>query len=186
MKNNKIIQLYIAFFRIGIFTFGGGYAMLPMLIKEIVENKKWASEEELLSYFAISQTTPGIIAVNTATFIGMKQKGIPGAIAGTIGVVSPCWLVISLIAGILNQVKDNLYVSQAFMGIRVVVLALIIHSVIRMAKKAVKGYYDLFVLLLGSILIVGAGIKPVIVILGLGFIGTILSPWLEKEKKHAS
>ncbi len=186
MKKNKIIQLYIAFFRIGIFTFGGGYAMLPMLIKEIVENKKWATEEELLSYFAISQTTPGIIAVNTATFIGMKHKGIPGAIAGTIGVISPCWLVISLIAGILNQVKDNIYVEQAFLGIRVVVLALIIHSVIRMAKKAVKGYYDLFVLIFGSILIVGVGLKPVLVILGLGFIGTLLSPFIGKGGNHAA
>ena len=186
MKNSIVIQLYGTFFKIGIFTFGGGYAMLPMLIKEIVENKKWATEDELLSYFAISQTTPGIIAVNTATFIGMKLKGIPGAIVATIGVVSPCWLVITLIAGGLDMVKDNPYVQQAFSGIRVVVLALIIHSVLRMAKKAVKNYIDLMTLLIGATLIFAAGIKPVIVILGFGLIGLLIAAFHERRDVDAS
>lgn len=186
MKNNLVIQLYVTFFKIGMFTFGGGYAMLPMLIREIVETKEWATEEELLSYFAISQTTPGIIAVNTATFIGMKLKGIPGAIAATIGVVSPCWVVITLIAGVLDLVKDNPYVQQAFSGIRVVVLALILHSVIKMTKKAVHGYMDLAVFLLGCTLIFAVGLKPVFVILGFGLLGLVLFALYGRRKADAS
>jgi len=122
-EDTSLAKFYFAFFRIGLFTFGGGYAMLPMLIKEVVEKYRWTTEEELLNYFAISQTTPGIIAVNTATFIGMKFRGVKGAIAATVGVITPCWLIITIIANILNVVKDNPYVEQAFSGVRIVVVA---------------------------------------------------------------
>ncbi len=153
----SLIGFYLAFFRIGMFTFGGGYAMLPMLIKEVVEKHHWATEEELLDYFAVSQSTPGIIAVNTATFIGMKYRGIKGAVAATIGVITPCWLVITVIANILEVFEDNPYVEKAFIGIRIVVVALILHAVIRMAKKIVKSVKDVFLFAAGAVL-VGTGL----------------------------
>lgn len=178
----SLFTFYMTFFRIGLFTFGGGYAMLPMLIKEVVEKQEWASEEELLDYFAISQSTPGIIAVNTATFIGMKFRGLKGAAAATIGVVTPCWVVISIIAGFLNLVKDNIYVEQAFAGIRIVVLALIIHSVIKMYKKAVKGYKDIMIMVVGSVLISFDILQPVTVILLSGLLGLIILLFKEVTK----
>ena len=95
-----LLDLFCAFFRIGLFTFGGGYAMLPLLQREIVEKKKWATEEEMLDYFAVGQCTPGVIAVNTATFVGFKEKKLSGAIFATLGIVSPSLVIITVIAAL--------------------------------------------------------------------------------------
>lgn len=131
-------ELYTLFFKMGLFTFGGGYAMLPILKNEAVEKQKWITEEELLNYYSIGQCTPGIIAVNAASFIGYKLHGIGGLIVATLGVVSPSLIVIMIIASLLSHYMDNQYVQWAFAGIRISVIALIINTVIDMWKKGIK------------------------------------------------
>ena len=118
-------------------TFGGGYAMLPILQREVVDSKGWATEEELMDYFAIGQCTPGIIAVNTATFIGQKQRGTLGGILSTLGVVFPSLVIISLLAGVITVFSHLAWVQHAFGGIRVCVCILILNAVIKLLKKAV-------------------------------------------------
>lgn len=130
-------ELFSAFFRIGAFTFGGGYAMLSLIQKEVVETKKWATDEEVLDYYAVAQCTPGVIAVNTATFIGYKQKGVMGAIAATLGVVLPSFIIITIIAAALQNFMQYKIVQHIFAGIRVAVAVLIINAVITMGKKAI-------------------------------------------------
>lgn len=118
-------------------TFGGGYAMLPILQREVVDNKGWTTEEELMDYFAIGQCTPGVIAVNTATFIGQKQKGVLGGIVATLGVVFPSLIIISLLAGVIEAFSHIQWVQHAFGGIRVCVCVLILNAVVKLLKKAV-------------------------------------------------
>ncbi|MGN1002793.1 MAG: chromate transporter [Oscillospiraceae bacterium] len=133
----KLWELFSAFARIGVLTFGGGYAMLPMLQREVAERKGWATEEELMDYYAIGQCTPGIIAVNTATFVGQKQAGILGGIAATLGVVFPSLIIITLIAAVLNNFAELPAVKNAFAAIRVCVCVLILNAVVKLWKKAV-------------------------------------------------
>lgn len=132
-------KLYSLFFKIGLFTFGGGYAMLPILKSEMVEKLKWLSEEELLNYYSIGQCTPGIIAVNAASFIGYKKRGLAGLISATLGVISPSLIIIVLVAALLRKYMDNQYMQWAFGGIRISVIALIISTVWDMWKSGIKG-----------------------------------------------
>ena len=122
----ELIKMFLTFARIGGLTFGGGYAMLPMLQREVVEKHKWATEEELMDYYAIGQCTPGVIAVNTATFIGRSQRGTIGAIFATAGVVFPSFVIICIIAAVLSNFADIAAVKYAFAGIRVCVCVLIL------------------------------------------------------------
>ena len=131
-------ELFITFAKVGVMTFGGGYAMLPILQREVVEGKDWASDEELTDYFAIGQCTPGIIAVNTATFIGQKQAGFWGGITATLGVVFPSVVIISLLAGVIEAFSHIVWVQHAFGGIRVCVCVLIFNAVVKLWKSAVK------------------------------------------------
>ena len=114
----EFFELYFLFFKIGLFTFGGGYAMLPMIQRELVEKKGYATNEEIIDYYAIGQLTPGVIAVNVSTFIGMKRKGLWGAVFSTLGMITPSIIIISLCALILNNISSNIYVKYAFSGIR--------------------------------------------------------------------
>ena len=132
-----LLKLFLTFAKVGVMTFGGGYAMLPILQREIVDNNGWATDEELADYFAIGQCTPGIIAVNTATFIGQKKAGTLGGIAATLGVVFPSVIIISLLAGIIQQFSHLAIVKNAFGGIRVCVCVLIFNSVLKLWKAAV-------------------------------------------------
>ncbi len=134
---NILLDLFITFAKVGVMTFGGGYAMLPILQREVVDNKGWATEEELMDYFAIGQCTPGVIAVNTATFIGQKNKGILGGIIATLGVVFPSLVIISLLAGVIEAFSHLAWVQHAFGGIRVCVCVLILNAVVKLYKKAV-------------------------------------------------
>ena len=149
MNIKKWGELYISFFRVGALTFGGGLAMLPMLQREIVHDRNWCTEEEILDMYAIGQCTPGIIAVNTATYVGYKQAGFIGGVAATLGVISPSIVIICLIASILQNVINLPVVIHALAGIRVVVCALMMNTVVTMAKK---GIIDV----LGGILFVAA------------------------------
>lgn len=132
----ELLDLFLVFAKIGGFTFGGGYAMLPILQKEVVENRKWATNEELMDYYAIGQCTPGIIAVNTATFIGYKRKGIAGALAATAGCVFPSIVIIMIIAAFINNFTHIAWVQHALAGVRVCVCVLVLNSVLKLAKKS--------------------------------------------------
>ena len=121
----------------GAVTFGGGYAMLPILEREIVENKKWGTEEELADYYAIGQCTPGVIAVNVATFIGRKTAGNSGGVAATLGVVFPSVVIITLLAGVIEYYSSLEWVAHAFAGIRVCVCVLIFNAVLKLFKKSI-------------------------------------------------
>ncbi|MEA4992551.1 Chromate transport protein [bioreactor metagenome] len=144
----KYWELFIAFAKIGVMTFGGGMAMLPMLQREVVENKGWATEEELADYFAIGQCTPGIIAVNTATFVGQKRGGVLGGIVTTIGVAFPSLVIISLLAGIIDSFNHLAWVKNAFAGIQVCVCVLIFNAVAKLLKKSVVDKRTLVIFLL--------------------------------------
>ena len=133
----ELLDMFFTFARIGGLTFGGGYAMLPMLQEEVVEKRGWATEDELMDYYAVGQCTPGVIAVNTATFIGYKQKGIPGSIFATAGVISPSILIIGIIAAFIRNFAELAAVKNAFAGIRVCVCVLIFNAVAKLYKKAV-------------------------------------------------
>lgn len=163
--------LFTTFSRIGLFTFGGGYAMLPMLQKEIVERHHWASENEIMDYFAVGQCTPGVIAVNTATFIGYKQKGILGGIAATLGVIFPSLIIITLIASILSNFSDYPVVQHAFAGIRIVVAALVLNVVIKMYKSAVSDWLGICIFLITFILGLVLSFSPVVYIVISGLLG---------------
>ena len=133
----EYLQLFLSFAKIGVLTFGGGMAMLPMLQRELVENKKWVTEEEILDYYAIGQCTPGVIAVNTATFVGRKRKGVAGGIVATLGIIFPSLIIISVIAAFLTNFADLPAVKNAFSAIRICVCVLILNSVIKLAQKTV-------------------------------------------------
>ena len=134
---NVLVDLFLTFSRIGVCTFGGGYAMLPILQRELVESKKWATEEELADYYAVGQCTPGIIAVSTATFVGRSQAGIAGGVIATLGLVFPSLVIIMLIAAFLQNFMHLEFVVHAFNGVRAGVVALILSSVIKLFKNAV-------------------------------------------------
>ena len=131
-----LLELFCTFFRLGAFTFGGGYAMLSMLQREVVENKKWATDEQVLDYYAVSQCTPGVIAVNLATFVGQKKKGVLGAAVATFGVVLPSIIIITIIAAVLQNFMEYQIVQHVFGGIRVAVAVLIVNAVFTLGKKA--------------------------------------------------
>ena len=156
-----LIDLFFTFCRIGGLTFGGGYAMLPMIQKEIVEEKKWATEEEVLDYYAVGQCTPGIIAVNTATFIGYKVQGIIGAIVATLGVVFPSLIIITIIAALLKNFASYAIIQHAFSGIRVVVIALIISAILKLAKTSIKNSITLIIAILAFISVAFVNLSPI-------------------------
>ena len=133
----ELWELFLTFAKVGVMTFGGGMAMLPILQREVVENKGWATDEELTDYFAIGQCTPGIIAVNTATFIGQKIRGIAGGIMATLGLVFPSVVIISILAGLITNFSHLVWVQNAFAGIQVCVCVLIFNAVMKLLKKSV-------------------------------------------------
>ena len=169
-----LITMFLTFAKVGVMTFGGGYAMLPILQREVVENKGWATEEELMDYFAIGQCTPGVIAVNTATFIGQKLRGFWGAVFATVGVVFPSLVIISLLAGVIEAFSHLVWVQNAFGGIRVCVCVLITNAVVKLFKKAVVDVPTMVIFLavcLGSILL---DVSPVIFVVIAAFAGIII------------
>ena len=173
----KYWGLFVAFARIGALTFGGGYAMIPILEREIVDRHGWATEEELMDYYAVGQCTPGVIAVNVATFIGYKVGGTLGGVAATLGVVAPSVLIITLIAGILTNFADVPAVKSAFAGIRVCVSVLIVNAVIKLWKKAVVDKATLVLFLLVFLLSLLTGLSPAVFVLLCAAAGILLTRW---------
>ena len=165
-------NLFWTFFRVGLFTFGGGAAMLPLLRAEVAEKNRWVTDEELLDYYSIGQCTPGIIAINTATFVGYKLRGVTGAVLTTFGVVAPSIIIIMLIAAVLQNFMDNPHVTQAFAGIRIVVVALV--------AEAVHGRIGLAIFVLSLFLLVFLHFSPIAVILTASAIGLAYLKWVRK------
>lgn len=170
MEKTKLSDLFLSFAKIGALTFGGGYAMLPMLQKEVVDKHKWVTETELLDYYAVGQCTPGIIAVNTATFIGYKERGIIGAIAATAGMIFPSLAIIIIIAAFINNFADNKYVAHALAGIKVAVAALVTSAVIGLWKKGVKDIIGICLFVIAFALSIFLDLSPIwLVILAIAF-----------------
>ncbi|MBQ6273776.1 MAG: chromate transporter [Oscillospiraceae bacterium] len=173
----KLWRLFLAFARVGVMTFGGGYAMIPILEREIVDRHGWASNEELMDYYAVGQCTPGVIAVNTATFIGYKTAGIPGGIAATLGVIFPSVVIITLIAGVLTHFADIPAVQSAFAAIRVCVCVLIFNAVLKLWKGAVKDKGALLLFLVVFVLSIFLDISPVFYVILCALAGILFTRW---------
>lgn len=168
-----LLDLYITFFKIGAFTFGGGYAMLPLLQRELVDKRKWITEEEILDYYAIGQTTPGIIAVNTSTFCGRKRKGNLGGIFASLGFITPSIIIITLIANFLKEFSHLLIIQHAFAGIRIAVSALVLNTVINMVKKTSNTKTKILIFVLTFIAIGIFSISPIIIVIACGIFGIL-------------
>lgn len=170
----KIWELFKTFAKIGAFTFGGGYAMLSLLQRELVDKNKWTTEEELLDYYAIAQCTPGVIAINTATFVGAKRAGIAGGIFATLGVLFPSIVIITIIAAFINHFLEYEIVQHILGGIRVAVAVLIINSVITMGKKSVVDIICVAIAVVSFVLSLVFSVSPILIVIAAGALGLIL------------
>ena len=179
----EIVSLFVSFMKIGAFMFGGGYAMLPVLHREIVIGKKWATEEELLDYYAVGQCTPGIIAVNTATFIGYYQAGVWGGIFATLGMVTPSIIIITIVASVLQNFMDYPIVASALMGINAIVCALLSHTVITLGKKSLVNVVSVVLFIIGLIACFVFDITPILLVLFGGIVGVVYNKIKEAKTK---
>ena len=179
-----LLDLFLTFAKVGAFTFGGGYAMLPMLQKEIVDRHGWATSDELLDSYAIAQCTPGVIAVNTATYIGAKVAGVLGSAVATLAVIFPSLIIISVIALVLQNFMEYKIVAYAFGGIRVTVAVLILKSLIDLFKKGVKGSLSIGVFIAVLAIAIFTDISPVIVVIAAILLGIFAHLFEEKRKKE--
>ena len=168
-------ELFSIFFKIGLCTFGGGLAMLPILERELVEKRNWVESNELLDYFAIGQSTPGIIAVNVATFVGYKRAKILGGCIATFGMVCPSLIIITLIALFISNFADIVWVQKALVGINVAVAAILTSAVFSFSKKSVKNVFGFFLLLLSFVLIFVFNVGTIWIILGSALLGVLLA-----------
>ena len=176
---NDLIALYLAFLRIGAVNFGGGYAMLPLLERDLVQDRGWTTTDDLTDYFAIGQCTPGLIALNVATFIGSRRKGVAGAITATLGFITVPIIIILLIATFLQGFADLPVVQNAFAGIRVCVCVLIIQAVMRLWSKSVVDSVSLVMYLVVFLMTALSGVLPVavpaaILVILSGMLGVLL------------
>jgi chromate transporter len=172
---NRYVDLFVTFARVGVMTFGGGYAMIPILEREVADRKGYATSEELMDYYAVGQCTPGVIAVNTATFVGQKLAGNLGGVIATLGVVFPSLVIITVIAGILSNFADLPVVQNAFAGVRVCVCVLVFNSVVKLWKGAVadKGALVLFLLIFAASMFLD--ITPVVYVIVAAVAGILLT-----------
>ncbi|MBQ3460787.1 MAG: chromate transporter [Solobacterium sp.] len=166
-------DLFVSWFKMGLFTFGGGYAMLPMIQKEVIEKHGWATEDEVMDYYAIGQCTPGIIAVNAATFIGYKIKGVTGGIVATFGVVAPSLIIISLISTLITNFSELEIVQQALRGIQVAVCVLMFVAVEKLFKKGVKDMPSGLIFVVALLLSLFTNLSTVILVILAGLAGYV-------------
>ena len=168
-----MLELYVTFMKIGAVMFGGGYSMLPLLIRELVDNKKWCTEEEVLDYFSLAQCTPGVIAINSATFVGYKRGKVLGGIVASLGVVTVPLLVITIIAAVLQ----NLLVQHIFAGVRVAVAALMTVTIVRLIKKAAKDWISWAIVIVAFLLLTVVGLDSVWLVLIAAAFGILAGRW---------
>jgi chromate transporter len=172
--------MFMTFFKIGLFTLGGGYAMIPIIEAEVVDKHKWVSKEEFLDLIAIAQSCPGVFAINISTFIGYKLKKVPGAISCTLGTALPSFLIILAIAMFFHQFQDNPIVASMFRGIRPAVVALIAVPTFNLAKRANLSWMNCWIPIASALLIWLLGLSPIYIILAAGIggylYGTLIKP----------
>jgi Chromate transport protein ChrA len=185
-KKESLWTLFFTFMKIGVMTFGGGYAMLPLLQREVVTNHNWCSDSDILDYFAVGQCTPGIIAVNTSTFVGYKTRGNLGGIIATLGFVAPSMIIIGLLVPVLNAFQDNPYVVLALDGIRVAVCALITTAVLKLAKKSIVDVWTFILAIVTLVAMLIWSPSPVIFVIiaiAYGILISLLKAKAEAKKK---
>ncbi len=175
-------QLFSSFFRIGLCSFGGGYAMLPLLQREIIDKRGWATQEELADYYAVGQCTPGIIMVNTATFIGYKQRGVFGGIVATLSAILAPFIILLLVAALLSNFAEYAVVKNAFAGVRVCVAVLIFRAVLKLYKSAVPDRWALALFVCALAASLFAPVSPVLIVLAAGLAGVALKVWRQAAK----
>lgn len=181
MKLKRIWQLFCTFFKIGGFTFGGGYAMIPLIQKETVENKGWITDEDILEIIAIAESTPGPVAINSATFVGYRTAGFWGAFAATLGVVLPSFVIILAISYVLREFQQLKTVQYAFNGIRAGVLALLFRALWTMYKKAPKNWASYVVMAGAFVMTAFLKVNVLYVIIGCAVFGLVTSLLVKKE-----
>ena len=177
-----LAELFWAFFKIGGLTFGGGLTMLPMLEYELVEKRGWVTQDEILDYYAIGQCTPGIIAVNTATFVGHKKKGVAGGIAATLGMIAPSIIIITLVAAFLKQYMENVWFQHAMMGVRGIVAALMMNTVINLAKKSLLSIPACIIGCVAMLLALFTGFPTIGIVVVAGVTGYLLDRFGQKKE----
>lgn len=188
-KQNKtsLLTLFTTFLKIGAFTFGGGYAMIPIIQKEAIENHGWISQDDMLDIIAIAESTPGVLAVNSATFVGYKVRGFWGSVVCTLGVVLPAFVIISLLSYFIAQVRDNKWVAAAFQGIRAGVVVLIINAVTKLAKGCPKDAFNYALMGIAFVLVAVFNLQVIPVIIGAALLGIVYTllvlPKIKKEGK---
>lgn len=177
----ELLSLFWIFAKIGSITFGGGYAMLPFLQRELIEKRDWVTEEEIADYFAIGQCTPGIIAVNTATFVGYKRKGVAGAILATLGIVFPSIVIIIIIAAFISNFSDLPVVKNAFAGVRACVCVLVLNAIIKLWKSSIQNKISFILYAVIFLAAVFTNISTVILVVIAGIAGLVIGT-IRKEK----
>ena len=180
---NKNLDLFLTFMKIGAFTFGGGYAMIPLIQREVCDNKQWLNEDDILEVVAIAESTPGPLAINAATFVGSRRTGTLGAVCATLGVVLPSFLIISLVSFVLKAFQESRAVQYAFMGIRAGVLALILKAVYTMFMATKKHAVSYVIMAAALVLTAFLKIDAVFVIIGCAVFGLVWSLLFRKEDK---
>ena len=177
-------QVFVTFFKIGAFTFGGGYAMIPLIQREAVENRHWVTDEDILDIITIAESTPGPIAINSATFVGFRSCGVLGSAMATLGVVLPSLIIILAIAFFLRKVIDYPVVQYAFFGIRAGVLALLCKALWTMYKKSPKGWVAYVVMAGAVILTAFVNESAIFVIIGCAVFGLVTSLMMKKKEEE--
>ncbi|MCH5291603.1 MAG: chromate transporter [Treponema sp.] len=179
----ELCSLYAVFFKIGAVTFGGGYAMLPILERELVQKRAWARSEDLLDYYAVSQVTPGVIAVNVATFVGCARRGIPGGLFATAGVVTPSLIIITLVARFISSFEDIVWVQKAMSGINVAVAALLTFAAVNFARRSIKKWWGVLFYAASFAAVYVFRVPSVAVVLAAAIGGVAVSAFVERHKK---
>ncbi len=173
-NNPKLSELFFVFLRISSITIGGGYVMFPLLMREVVDEREWLSDEEMVDYYALGQSIPGIIAMNTVTLIGYRKRGVPGALAAAVGMATPSLVVILLIAAFLSPYFDHPMVQKAFAGIRAAVVAMIVMALVQVARKSTNSVMKVAIAITSFAAIVGWQVHPVLMIVAGGLLGFLL------------
>ena len=182
-KIKNLFNLYFSFAKIGTFTIGGGLAMMPMMQSELIQKRKWITDEELIDYYAVGQSTPGIVAVNVATFVGYKQMGIIGGIFATLGMVTPSLVIIMILASLINSINDFPIIQKALKGINVAVAALLTSTIINFMKKTIKKFTNAIFMMISFLLVFVFKLPSFWIILFALLIGVVLT---YKEKKKVA
>lgn len=180
---NIYLDLFLTFFKIGAFTFGGGYAMFPIFQRELSEKRNWVTSEELMDCYAIGQCTPGVIAVNTSSFVGFKTRGVLGAILATLGMITPSIIIITIIAALIGNFSDNQIVASALNGIRVAVCGMVVVTIYRLIKKNIVDILSAIIAIATFFVIVIFNISTVYAVIASAVVGIIVSAIRKKNKK---